>query len=92
MSKYGLSVAACDKELCGKTLKFKDIEFHVNPAFYKKEEGTKEDIISILREAVNINLVGKESVDCGIECGVIKKENVLMIGDVPHAQAVAIAI
>ena len=92
MSKYGLSVAACDKELLGKRLKFKEIEFYVNPDFYKKEEGSKEELIQVLKNAVTANLVGKEAVDCGIECGVIKKENILMIGDVPHAQAIVMSI
>jgi hypothetical protein len=89
-SKYGLAIAVADKELIGKTLKFKDIEFFVNPRFYKGRKGTAKEIIDTMRAAVNINLIGKKAVDCGLESGMIDKENIIMIGKIPHAQSVRI--
>lgn len=88
LSEYGSAVAVCDKELVGKKLKFKDTEFFVNPRFYQAKEGTEQEIILLLKEAVNINLIGKEAVEAGRKAGVIDEKNIIMIGKVPHAQAV----
>ena len=86
-SKYGIMLAVCDKDICGKRLddKSKKIEFFVNPRFYKEESGTKKDIKGLLDNAADANLVGKEAVSLGIELGVIKEENVTKIAGVPHA-------
>ena len=92
LSKYGLAIAVADKELIGKRLKFKDTEFHVNPRFYKDKEGDKETIIELLKEAVNINLVGKKAVECGKVAGMIDEENIILIDGVPHAQAIKIVL
>ena len=91
-SKGGLAIAVADKELIGKTLKFKDIEFFVNPRFYGDKEASNEELIRLLKEAVNINLVGEKSVELGKQAGMIKDENVIMIGKIPHAQAVVILV
>jgi len=92
MSKYGLAIAVADSELLGKTLKFGDIEFYVNPRFYGSKEGDKKEIVALIKEAVNINLIGKEAVEAGKEAGMIDEGNIIMIGDVPHAQAVKIIL
>ena len=91
-SKYGLAIAVCDEDICGKKLKFKDTDFFVNPRFYKDKQGSEEAVIPLLKEAVNINLVGKESVECGKKAGVVEEKSIIMIGNIPHAQVVAIAI
>lgn len=84
--RFGVLIAVCDLDLCGKTLKKGDIDFHINPRFYKDKEGDRDKIIELLKESVNYNLVGKEAVQCGIDAGVINPENVIKIEDVPHAQ------
>jgi len=90
--KWGVMVAVCDKEICNKTLKGDDFEFFINPRFYKEEEGDKEKIISVLREAMSANLVGEEAVKCGIEVGLIDPKNVIKIENIPHAQAIVMEI
>ena len=92
LSKYGLAIAVADKELIGKKLKFKDTEFFVNPRFYKDKEGSKEVIIELLKEAVNINLIGKKAIECGKVAGMIDEKNIILIDGVPHAQAIKIIL
>ncbi|MBI2041244.1 MAG: DUF424 family protein [DPANN group archaeon] len=89
-SKYGLMVAACDENLSGKHMKFKKIDFFVNPRFYGDEHIGKQALINLLRTASSCNLVGKEAVECGIESGLVEKQNIIKIGKVPHAQGVVI--
>lgn len=85
---WGKVVAVCDKELCNKTLKEKDLEFFVNPRFYKGKEGDIETVMLVLREAASVNLIGKEAVKCGIDIGLVNEKNIVTIEKIPHAQAV----
>ena len=78
-------LAVCDKRACGKKLEGPEGEFFVDPHFYKEDEGNKDIIKAMLIQAADANLVGKEAVECGIELGLIDKEAIIMLGDVPHA-------
>ncbi len=91
-SMYGLMVAVADENLIGKTLKHGGISFFINPRFYQGVQAGKEKVIQILKKAVNINLVGKEAVQAGKDAGMVDDENIIMIGKVPHAQAVAMVL
>lgn len=79
-------VAACDAELVGTTLSDGDIELHVSKAFYEDVVGAEDILMQHLKMATIANLVGHRAVECGIEAGFIDRKNVLMIGDIPHAQ------
>lgn len=81
-------IAVCDKELIGKTLKDGNINLVISERFYKGDEESEEKIINILKDADNINLMGKKAVDAGLKAGVIEKNNIKIIKGVPHAQAV----
>ena len=91
-SKYGLMVAVADKELIGKTLKYKNLEVFVNPRFYKGEEADQHEVIELLKKSTSTNLIGKEAVACGVQAGLIDKKNIIMIGKVPHAHAFVMSI
>ncbi|KAA0001645.1 MAG: DUF424 domain-containing protein [Thermoplasmata archaeon] len=79
-------VAACDRELLGKTLNDGDIEFHVSREFYRDIISDEEMLKKHLEGATIANLVGHRAVKCGIEMGLIDERNVLVIAGVPHAQ------
>lgn len=80
-------IAVCDEDLLGRTLSEKGLEFKVSESFYKGEKKTELEVIAILKNAMNINLVGKQSIEAGLKAGVITKENIKTIRGVPHAQA-----
>ncbi len=82
-------VAVCDKELIGKKLVQDNLEINVTERFYKGEEVSEEEVVKVLKEAANINLLGKKTVDIAVKAGIISEENVLMIQGVPHANAQA---
>lgn len=86
----GAVIAVCDEDLIGKTLKTEKIELKVSEQFYKGDTKTEDEVITILKEARNINLLGKKAVAAGIKAGIIEKEKVLLIQGVPHAQAFAV--
>lgn len=78
-------VAVCDKELVGKKLVQGDLEINATERFYKGEEVSEEEVVKVLKEAANINLLGKKAVDIAVKAGIVAEENVLMIQGVPHA-------
>ena len=79
-------VTLCDIGLLGKTLKFKDVEFHISEKFYGGKIIPIDAAINALDQATMANLIGKDSVSHAIKAGYIHEDAVLWIGDIPHAQ------
>lgn len=82
-------IAVCDASLLGKTLREGTITLAISEGFYKGEKKTENEVIAILKQATNVNLVGKEAVNAGLRAGIIEKESILTIEGVPHAQSFA---
>lgn len=78
-------LAVCDKNLIGKTFKEKGLKLDVTERFYKGDLTDEKDVIKIIKNARNINIVGKNSVNIAIKEKLIKKENVIKIKNIPHA-------
>lgn len=87
--KYSDVIAVCDENILGKTLEEGKYCIKVSEHFYKGERGNAATIAPLLRNATNINLIGKESVALGLGVGITTKENIITIAGVPHAQAYA---
>lgn len=79
-------IAVCDKELVGKKISEGKLCLDITERFYKGKEKSEEEIEEILEGASNINFVGEKSVALGMKLGLIKKEKVVTIKGVPHAQ------
>jgi hypothetical protein len=83
-----LMVAACDRELCGRTFTEGKLSIEVKEDFYKGEQCGEEELGKLLKEATISNLVGEVAVSCGIKAGVIDSSSVITIQGIPHAQMV----
>lgn len=79
-------VAICDKELLGKTFTEGKFELKVSGQFYGGHEEPEEKVMEILKNAKNINIVGKRSIGLAIKCGVVAEDSVILIQKIPHAQ------
>ena len=79
-------VAACDAELIEKKLQGDTIEFYVSKEFYAGILGNKDMLKKHLEIATIANLIGHETVRCGIEMGLINEKCIIEIAGVPHAQ------
>jgi hypothetical protein len=79
-------VAACDKEVLGKTLKHGNTVVDINRAFYEGEYVSEEELQKALEKATTANLFGEKTIKCAIECGLIDQDSVIIIDNVPHAQ------
>ena len=83
--KDGL-LAACDKEILGKKLKFGEIEFEVKESFYFERFVGVDELKDFLERARMINLVGEQIIKLAIKQNLINRENVKFINGVPHVQ------
>lgn len=88
-SEHGGVLAVCDDSVIGKTVEDKKYSLKVSEHFYKGEKKNAEEITLLLKDAKNVNLIGKKAIALGIKSGIIAKENVISIGGVPHAQSYA---
>tara|TARA_Y100000310_G_scaffold319710_1_gene375315 strand:+ start:3854 stop:4147 length:294 start_codon:yes stop_codon:yes gene_type:complete len=79
-------VAMADAEVIGKEFEEGDLYLQVSERFYKGEEKNKEEVVKLMKEANNLNIVGKEVVGIALEGGFIKKDDVKVIQGVPHVQ------
>ena len=82
-------VIVCDSELLGKKFKQGKLRLEVKESFYRGTEANVKECIAALRKATIANLVGS-IVGHAVKAGIIERENVLRIQNVPHAQLVSI--
>ena len=83
-----LLIGACDEKLLGK--KFEDGKFQIDVKkdFYDGERVSTDILKKYLEDATIANLVGKETIKCAIELGIIDSNCIIRIKGVPHAQMV----
>lgn len=79
-------VAACDKDILGKTFKGRGMKITVSEGFYRGEDADEEMLVNRLQLATVANLVGKRTMEIAIKHGFVDPDCVLDIGGVPHAQ------
>jgi hypothetical protein len=84
-TQYGNLIAISDKELLGKTIKNKDLDFNVSERFYGSEL-TDESVINFLDKCNDGNIIGNNIVNLFLKLEIIDKKSVVKIGNQKHAQ------
>ncbi len=86
---YREVVAVCDSELLGKRFEEGILQLEVRENFFKGEEKAEKEAIEIMKDAAmedaTFNIVGKNSVECALNAGIISKEEIKTIQNVPFA-------
>jgi len=89
IKSYRDIIIVCDSDLIGK--KFEDDKFQLDlkGEFFKGEETAEEKVIEIMqnmsKEDATFNIVGGKSINTALEAGIINKEGIKKIQDVPFA-------
>jgi len=82
-------VAICDYELLGKIFEQEEFELNIKESFFKGEKFSEEKAIEILkemsREDATFNIVGEKSVNAALKAGIISKEGIKKIQEIPFA-------
>ncbi len=81
-------LAACDRELIGKTLEEKGVilDLAKYSSFYKGDLCTEKELLSKIPLASSLNFVGKKSVAAGMKSGLFSQKEVKYINGIPHIQ------
>lgn len=87
-----LLLGACDEKLLGKKFEDGKFQIEVKRDFYDGERITSEALRKLLEDATIANLVGKETIKCAIEAGIVDPECIIEIKGIPHAQMVKMLI
>ncbi|RKX57147.1 MAG: DUF424 domain-containing protein [Thermodesulfobacteriota bacterium] len=86
---YRYVVAICDSDLLGKKFEEGKFQLNIKESFFNGEEKFKEEVLEIMhdliKEDATFYIIGKESVNTAIEAGIISKEGVKEIMEIPFA-------
>ena len=84
---YRNVVAICDADLVGKKFEEGKRQLDVRENFYKDVKVTKEEAIKIMQKHSNedstFNIVGEKSIQAAIEAGLITKDSIGKIDNIP---------
>ena len=83
-----LLIGACDEDLLGKKFEDEKFQIDVSKDFYGGKKISPEALKKYLEDATIANLVGKETIKCAIEAGIVDPECIIEINGIPHAQMV----
>lgn len=83
-------IAICDEEILGKKIKWKNVEIEIRKEFYGGKRVNEKEVLDALREMTVGNFFGNRIVHLMIRKGIVKKENVIKIGGIAHAQYIKI--
>lgn len=85
-----LFLAICDKNILGKKFEENDLQIDLSSSFFKGEEKNEEEIIKLIKNACMVNFAGKESVELAIKEGLVDKDKIITIKNIPTAQMLRI--
>jgi len=91
VEQYGIILAACDRDLLGKTLRRDDIEIVISERFYGGELVDEDELKRRLLQADVLNLIGKRVIQLAEKLGLIHPDSKIFFEDengeqIPHAQ------
>ena len=85
-SKDRYIVAICDENLIGKEISEGDLNLNITARFYKGEKFSEEETLEKMKNFLNLNIVGKNSIKLAITAGILEEDSIIKIDGVPHAQ------
>ncbi len=83
-------LAISDADIVGKTLRSRGLEITVSREFYCEKSCGGRDVQKLAEGATIINAIGKEIVALLSSKGFLSVENIIMVGEVPHAQIISL--
>jgi len=83
-------LAACDSEIVGKKIRYREICFHVSGSFYGNEKTGEKEMLEKVRQSDIVNVVGKRIVKLLVDNKLVNEDCVLWMGTTPHVQIVRV--
>ena len=79
-------IAICDEDLIGKEFSQGKLVLNVTERFYKGDSLSEEEAYELMKDSLNLNIVGKKAIKLALKHKLITKESIIKIQGVPHAQ------
>ncbi len=83
-------LAISDADIIGKTFCSGNMEITVTKEFYSEKSCGEKEIPALVKKATIVNAIGKGIVSLLSSRGFLDAKNIIMIGEVPHAQVVSL--
>lgn len=83
-------MAVCDEELIGKVISNGEVKITISENFYRGKLMDIEEVLPFLERSTNFNLIGRDIIDAVIKHGIIKKDGIILIDEVPYAIKISI--
>ncbi len=88
---YREVVAVCDSDILGKKFEDNKMQIEINKEFYGGDEMQNDKVLELLKEKNQedacFNFVGKQSIKLAIQAGIVDKDRVIIIQNIPHAMS-----
>jgi hypothetical protein len=86
---YRYVVAICDSELLGKKFEEGNAVLDIKENFFNGDEVDSERLVEIIRdmatEDATFNIMGKDSINTALNCGLITKKGIKYVQGIPYA-------
>jgi hypothetical protein len=80
-------IAICDSDLIGKKFEEGKRQLDIKEGFFKDKEVDETELERLIqfyiREDATFNIVGKQSTEVAIKLGIVSKENISLIQNIP---------
>lgn len=84
----GLLVIVTDKKNLGKKYEEERLQLDFTKTFYQGEEKVYDEVKELMLNAQYLHLSGENSVALGLKLNLVNKKRVILVKNVPHAEAV----
>ncbi len=81
-------VAVCDEDLVGRIFEEKNLVLDLKRSFYEGEKKGDAEVGDLIRNADQINVVGKKSIKLALDEELITKEEIKYVDGIPHTQVI----
>ena len=89
IKSYREIVSICDSDLIGRTFEEGNFQLDLKESFYNGDEMSEEQTLNLIKnmskEDATFNIVGEKSVNTALKAGIIEKEGIKNIQNIPFA-------
>jgi len=89
IKSYRDVIAICDEELLGKKFEEGKFQLDIKESFFRGKESSEEEVLEIIKkmqvEDSTFNIVGEKSIQVALNAGIISKEGIGKIANIPFA-------
>ena len=89
IKSYRDVVAICDRELLGKRFEEGKFQLDIKESFFRGKESSEEEVLEMIKkmhvEDSTFNIVGEKAIQVALNAGIISKEGIGKIENIPFA-------